>query len=197
MQTNLLWTGREYHSLENCLVHTNEIGNYITATIVGYYEEKIYQVNYHIQTNNAWETLSVDISCRHSDQQWHIHLKGDGKGNWQSDDMTTKQFKIPLEQLQGCIDVDIPLTPFTNTLPIRRLQLMPGQEHIIKVIYLDLLAQQITPVQQRYKRIADKAYHYENIPNDFEADIEVDDQGLVVDYPLLFVRKSALPSNYR
>ena len=63
-------------------------------------------------------------------------------------------------------------------------------------IYCDILAEQITPVWQKYTRLSDTAYHYENVPNDFEATIEVDEFGLVVDYPELFVRTAATTTSY-
>lgn len=189
MQTNILWTGREYYSLENCLVTTTDSGTDISSTIVGSYEKKIYRVEYHIKTNPNWQAISVEINARHSDQIQRIKYEGDGNGNWKSDGKALTQF-------DGCIDVDIPLTPFTNTLPIRRLNLALNQTHEIQVVYLDLLAQKITPVRQQYTRISDLEYHYENIPNDFEANIQVDELGLVVNYPQLFVRSAELKTHY-
>jgi uncharacterized protein len=101
---------------------------------------------------------------------------------------------MPDERFAGCIDIDIPLTPFTNTLPVSRLNLKNGEEQRIKVIYLDILEATIRPVQQKYTRLSPTVYHYENIPNDFEADITVDDRGFVVDYPSLFRRTSVVES---
>ena len=190
MQTNLLWTGREYHSMENCLVKVGETGSEITSTIIGYYEGKIYTVEYRIQTNLDWETVLFEIKSRHSNEVRLIRFEGDGKGNWISDGKTVSQFS-------GCIDVDISLTPFTNTLPIRRLNLSQNQAREIKVIYCDILKRQLKPVRQKYTRISNSNYHFENVPNDFESTIEIDEEGFVVDYPSLFVRTAILQTNYR
>lgn len=189
MQNNILWTGREYYSLENCLVNATDEGTTITSTIIGLYQEKIYQAEYHIRVNNKWETISATISCRHNDHIQLIQLEADGKGSWSQDGR-------PAPQFDQCTDIDIPLTPFTNTLPINRLQLPENKEQEIRVIYIDLLEQQISAVRQKYIRLSAGTYHYENIPNDFEAVIKVDDLGLVVDYPQLFVRTAAGKSNY-
>jgi hypothetical protein len=189
MQTNLLWTGREYYSLENCLVTSTETGSEIRSTIIGLYEEKIYQVDYRIQTNQKWETVYLEIHCQHNNQAQVIRLEGDGKGNWKENGQKADQF-------DGCIDVDIPLTPFTNTLPIRRLKLRQNQTREIRVIYCDLLEQQLKPVRQKYTCLSNIDYQYENVPNDFEATIQVDEAGLVVDYPSLFIRTAVLNSNY-
>jgi len=190
MQTNLLWTGREYYSLENCLVNTTDEGTVINSLIVGKYKETIYRVEYEIYTNKDWQVVSFALSGMHNDQTLHWKLESDGNGHW------TKEGR-PADEFKGCIDIDIPLTPFTNSLPINRLKLKQGSAQQIRVLYLDVLEQRISVVRQQYMRLSDTEYHYENIPNDFEATITVDASGFVVDYPQLFVRTAAQNSNYR
>lgn len=190
MQTNLLWTGREYYSLENCLVEITTSGALITSTIIGTYGDKIYKVEYRIKTNENWETIFFEINSRHSNQTQLSRFEGDGKGNWIANSKKANQF-------QGCIDVDISLTPFTNTLPIRRLKLNQNQAQEIQVIYCDLLGKQTKSAHQRYTCLSKTQYYFENVHNDFEATIDVDESGFVVDYPLLFVRTAGLKSNYR
>ena len=189
MQTNLLWSGREYYSLENCLANIKADGVLVKSTILGCYEEKIYRVEYVIKANKLWETIYFEINSWHDNKTQLLKFNGDGKGNWTSNGECEDKFA-------GCIDVDIPLTPFTNTLPIKRLNLSKDQSQEIKVIYCDVLAGSIKPVSQKYTCIAYTLYHYENVPNDFDATIRVDNFGFVVDYPYLFVRKAALNSHY-
>jgi hypothetical protein len=186
METNLLWTGREYYSLEHC--HISEIieGVNIHSTIVGQYQEDIYTIEYEIKTGADWVTRSCHIKSTLNDIIQVHHLESDGHGNWKYSGEKAVQFA-------GCIDVDIPLTPFTNTLPIRRLKLPKGESKEISVIYCDLLAQEINPVRQRYTCLSATEYHYENVPNDFEATIVVDETGLVIDYPELFFRTARRP----
>lgn len=185
MQTNILWTGREYYSLENCVVDDQENSAVISSTIIGSYDHKLYKVEYHIRTNAGWQTVLLEITSQVSNKTQMIKLEGDGNGNWTYNGKAAEHFK-------DCIDVDIAVTPFTNTLPIRRLQLQQGQSQEINVIYCDLLNQVIKPVRQKYTRLSGNEYQYENIPNDFEATIRVDESGLVVDYPGLFVRTAAV-----
>jgi len=185
MQTNILWTGREYYSLENCLIDESAAGAEISSAIIGYYEEKMYKVEYRINTNTHWETVFFEIVCHINNQTQTITGESDGKGNWSKAGESLEQFK-------GCIDIDISLTPFTNTLPIRRLQLQPHETREIQVLYCNLLNGQTMPVRQQYTCLSATEYKYENIPNDFEATIQVDASGFVVDYPSLFVRTAAL-----
>lgn len=189
MQSNLLWRGQEYDSLENCLVNTTENGTEITSAIVGSYGETIYRVEYRIKASPEWETVFFEIRSQHSDQINCYRYESDGKGNWLSEGK-------PAPQFEGCMDIDISLSPFTNTLAINRLKLSQNEAREIQVIYLDLLGQQIFPVRQKYTRLSETNYKYENVPNDFEAIITVDEMGLVLDYPQLFVRKIRLISSY-
>lgn len=183
MPTNILWTGREYYSLENCLIESGSNGAIITSTIVGSYEGKIYKVDYLIKTKARWETVLLEITSRVNNQIQTIKLEGDGKGSWIYNGQQTDEFN-------KCIDVDIAVTPFTNTLPISRLKLQPEQSREIRVIYCDLLNQVVKPVSQKYTRLSANEYHYENIPKNFEATIQVDESGFVVDYPERFVRSA-------
>lgn len=189
MQTNILWTGREYYSLENCLVHQTKNGAEINSVIIGTYESKIYRVEYQIKVNENWETIFFELKSRHSNNTEHLKFEGDGKGNWFSN-------KKRVDQFNGCTDIDIPLTPFTNTLPIKRLNLEQGEKQQIPVIYFDIFERQTRTVHQKYTRLFETEYQYENVPNDFEAKITVDDFGLVLDYPALFVRTTAQECNY-
>lgn len=189
MQTNILWRGLEYDSLENCLVTPTQTGYEINSVIVGRYEGKIYRVEYRIETNQLWQTLYFEVKSQHSNQIERFTYQSDGKGKWMSKGK-------PVPQLEGCLDIDIPLTPFTNSLPINRLKLNKQEVEQIGVIYLDLLERQIRPVRQQYRKLSDTTYHYQNVPNDFEAVITVDALGLVEDYPQLFLRAAQLESNY-
>ena len=181
MQKNISWQGKAYHSLENCILINTENGFEVNSIITGLHEQIIYRVEYFIKTNKNWEVVFFEIMSNLSGKSQSFNFKSDGKGNWTSNDKPNGQFT-------GCIDIDISLTPFTNTLPINRLNLSKNEQQKINVLYIDILNRQIKSVQQRYTRLSKYQYKYENVPNDFEAIITVDDFGLVVNYPDLFER---------
>src|SRR5688500_12177439 len=128
MQTNVLWTGIEYHSLENCVVTKTDAGINVNSIIIGGYDDKIYHVEYSIKTNRHWETVLLEFKTQFSDRKDAFRYESDGKGNWKKDGMTVDKFK-------GCLDVDISLTPFTNSLPINRLQWEVNKPEQIKVLF--------------------------------------------------------------
>ncbi len=189
MQYNIVWAGLEYHSVENCLISSNKQGTKIASSIIGLYEGRIYKVDYTIKVNSKWETQEIRIRARHSDHEQEIVLLKDNEDGWIMNNEKAYAFT-------GCIDVDIALTPFTNSLPVNRLKMREGEEQTISVIYFDLLNWDVKPVKQLYRKISENSYHYENIPNNFQADITVDKQGFVIEYPGLFNRSAILNAQY-
>ena len=144
-------------------------------------EGKIFTVEYHVKIGAGWKTKRVEIKST-IDGQVKLHTFKKGKNeNWLYNGQVLPPFT-------GYTEVDLPLTPLTNTLPINRLRLPIGQQQLIKVIDVDLLNDSITPVTQKYTRLSKFEYKYENVPNDFEAIIRVDESGFVIDYPGLFER---------
>lgn len=188
MQTNLLWTGIEYYSLENCLVSSNNIGNEINSTIIGYYQNKIYTAEYFIKTNTQWEPLLLELKYRIDNQESALQLEKTTNNNWLLNNK-------PMNKFHDCIYIDISITPFTNTLPVNNLQLSLNERKKIKVIYINIFEQQVKQVEQIYQRLSATKYLYQNVPNDFEAEIDFDEFGFVVNYPQLFTKTAALKFN--
>ncbi|MBW8686969.1 putative glycolipid-binding domain-containing protein [Chitinophaga rhizophila] len=175
----ILWKGIYYNTLEYLHIQSGTTHK-IVGNITGIANEQPLHVHYEIHTNLQWEMLSVDIQLTdhvvkklqfsRQDNRWHdqhgtIHAIFD-----------------------NCVDVDISLTPFTNTLPINRLSLAVGESREINVVYFDLPAMDMKPVKQRYTRLSTLRYKYETLYSGFTAEIEVDDQGFVIDYPEIWER---------
>ncbi len=88
--------------------------------------------------------------------------------------------------------MDISETPFTNSLPIRKLALAPGESAEISVAYFDGTELQPWPEPQRYtclqKGEGSGLYRFLSLDGGFTAELPVDADGLVLDYPGLFNR---------
>jgi hypothetical protein len=110
----------------------------------------------------------------------------DGEGSWE------RWGGEPVPELDGCIDVDVSATPFTNTLPIRRLGLRPGESEELLVAYIRVPELLVGLERQRYGCLGVQAdgglYRFEALPSGFTANLPVDSDGLVIDYPRLFRR---------
>jgi hypothetical protein len=87
-----------------------------------------------------------------------------------------------LREVQGCDDVDLTVTPATNTLAIRRLNLQVGSSESIISAWVKFPELAVQPLSQRYSRLAQNTYRYASNTG-FSAEIVVDDLGLVLSYP--------------
>jgi uncharacterized protein len=87
-----------------------------------------------------------------------------------------------LPQVRGCLDIDLAVTPATNTLPIRRLHLEIGKSESVIAARIKFPEFDIQLLSQRYTHIAKNIYRYES-ETGFSAEIVVDDLGLVMTYP--------------
>lgn len=143
--------------------------------------------HYVVAADLNWHTSEVRVAYIGGAS---LHMASDGHGNWR--DLLRD---APLPFLEGCLDVDIGMTPATNTLPIRRLGLMQGESREIFAAYVPLPDQtdgDVLPraVKQRYTCIEPgRRYVYEGLETGFRAEIEVDGVGLVLDYPSAFRRQ--------
>jgi hypothetical protein len=96
-----------------------------------------------------------------------------------------------LPELHGCPDVDLAVTPATNTLPIRRLDLGIGKSESVIAVWVKFPELTVQTLSRRYTRLAKNTYRYES-DTGFSAEIGVDDLGLVTAYPGGWERIAAL-----
>ena len=98
----------------------------------------------------------------------------------------------PLPAFDDCDDIDISATPFTNTLPIRRLEWQPGQSRSLNMIYIRIPELTIERVTQRYSCIERNVQSslFEYSQPGFSAILPIDADGFVQNYPELFRRLS-------
>jgi hypothetical protein len=111
-----------------------------------------------------------------------VHLRRTRTGDWLDEKDTV------LPELHGALDVDLSITPLTNTIPIRRLGLRLGDSAEITAVYIAFPELAVSADRQRYTRVAVDRYRYEAVDSDFAREITVDEHGLVVSYPGLFRR---------
>jgi uncharacterized protein len=135
------------------------------------------RVQFRVRCDGRWRVRETVVDL--FDGTEPLRLEADGDGRW-------AVAGEPLPSLEGCLDVDILTTPFTNTLPIRRLELAVGESADIDLAYVDVPGLEVSRERQRYTRLDQVTYRFE--AGEFAADLLVDGDGLVVEYPGLFVR---------
>ncbi len=182
MDHHILWEPWDGPGLEHLHLTSSASGDTLAdSVILGVAGGVPFRARYTVQCDAQWRVRAVRIDMLDATNR-RLDLYADGAGHW-SDDAGAE-----LPGLAGCFDIDISATPFTNTLPIRRRALETGSAADITVVYIDLPALTAQPAMQRYTRLSEDRYRFEARGDGFTAELPVDPDGLVLDYPGLFRR---------
>lgn len=178
------WAGE---GLEHAFLLDAGGGPLVESVVIGEADGEPFAARYNIVCDEKWRTRSIGLSLIGANREG-VSLASDGNGNWRELEAEVGELQ-PRPALSGAVDVDITCTPFTNTLPIRRLGLEAGQSADILVAYIDVPSLAVTADPQRYTCLEPmRRYRFEALDSDFFREIEVDEDGLVVLYPGLFRR---------
>ena len=188
MERQVMWSPWTNPGLEHLRLLQRQEDVVADSLILGMKEQTPFRLRYEIRCDVQWRVRAIQLDLL--DGAPHaLHFLTDGAGNW----MTESGEVLPL--LKGCLDVDISATPFTNTLPIRRLALQPGSATTLGMVYFTIPQMHVEVTQQRYTCLETTPtggrYRFESLVNGvsrFTAELPVDQDGLVLDYPELFRR---------
>jgi hypothetical protein len=134
---------------------------------------------YSFKLDSDWRVIEMRASVLGAAAS--VYLRRTEEGWLDGDDRS-------LPHLNGILDVDLSITPFTNSLPIRRLKLGIDGSAEIATVYIAFPHLTISRDLQRYTRVGPDRYRYESLDSNFVREIIVDQNGLVITYPGLFQR---------
>jgi hypothetical protein len=179
MQRNILWKGLDADTTENCYISFFSSAILVHSEISGWINNKPGTVEYYIKLSNNWDVLEFEvIAQRESYPVKKYAMKRESSGAW-TDSNGAQQAKY-----SRCNYIDITLTPFTNSLPINGLKINDAESKDIHVIYIE--EDKLRVDKQQYTKLNDNRYRFENDGGNFRADITVDKDGFVTNYPQLF-----------
>jgi hypothetical protein len=185
VRREVMWSAWDDPGLEHLRLGMHDEDIVADGMVIGVTEGHPFRVTYKVRCDVRWRVRAVRVGVPGSEPP-EVALLSDGEGNWTTPDGRA------VSELYGCLDVDISVTPFTNTLPIRRLGLVPTESAEISVAYIQDTSLQAWPEPQRYtclkKDNQGGLYGFLSLDGGFTADLPVDADGLVLDYPGLFRR---------
>jgi uncharacterized protein len=170
----MFWQRLDAPGSEYCTLDTSATGWLFDSTVLLALNDTPMHMRYHIACDDTWQTRAVEISSRDGTEDRTLRLTVDAEQRWWIDSSERAD-------LRGCVDVDLTVTPATNTLPIRRLSLSIGAEAEIAAAWLNFPDLTITRSVQHYTRLTAQRYRYES--GTYRTEIDVDDFGLVTHYP--------------
>ncbi len=171
---DILWEPWDGRGIEHLRLSVDGEHAYAESELLDEQGEEPVRVRYRVRTDAAWRTRSVEITLLEARPRL-LRLHHDGDGHWRDGAGGA------LPELDGCLDVDLECSPFTNTLPIRRLGLAEGGSADVRAAWVRHPALTVQVLDQRYTRVAESLYRYEALSG-FRVDLEVDADGVVLDY---------------
>lgn len=184
IERQVMWARLDAPGMEHLALIMRHDEMVADGVVLGRENDTAFRLCYTVGCDSQWRVRRVEINFMNGSQG--LSLTADGEGRW----FDKSGAAIPA--LDDCVDVDITATPLTNTLPIRRLALKPGESADIKVAYVTIPELRVMPDVQRYKCLETVAtggrYGFEQPGSGFTAILQVDADGLVEDYPELFKR---------
>ncbi len=184
MERQIMWSHLETPGMEHFRITMHADVIVADGIVLGLENGSAFRLHYEIRCDAQWRVRQVQINLLNDGRR--LRLSSNGQGLWfDESDRVRSEF-------DGCLDVDITATPFTNTLPIRRLPWKQGESADIKVVYFKIPEMQVTLDEQRYTFVgvdgAGSRYRFEQRSSGFTAEVWVDADGLVEHYPELFRR---------
>ncbi len=157
------------------------------SVVLAYDEERgPFRFTYRLNWDDAWQLREAELVLTTERSTRSLTLQTDGQGHWRHGDGRS------IAELDGCRDIDIWPTPFTNTFPIRREPMAVGERRQFLMAWVFAPDLTVHPQPQAYTRLADRLYLFENLDGSgFRTELPVDEEDIVVDYPDLFRRVKA------
>jgi hypothetical protein len=152
-----------------------------------------YRLDYELETSERFVTTRLRVTCRGEGWRRELDLRRGVDGVWSADADEEGKVELPpaggdTARLDGALDCDLGLSPVTNMMPILRHNLVHGGGPIeFTMAWVAVPALSVRADGQRYRHLRSAADHYvvryEATDGSFAAEITVDADAVVLDYP--------------
>ncbi|HEX5014788.1 MAG TPA: putative glycolipid-binding domain-containing protein [Candidatus Limnocylindrales bacterium] len=163
----------EIETDEHCTLALRDGGLSLVGTVLGAEAGQPVRIEYRVFADPSGMTTAAHVRDLRGFETRTVVLERSPKGAWTVDGAAVRGLK-------GCTDVDLGCSPSTNTLPIRRLRLAIGAATTIKAAWVRFPELDVVRADQTYTRLDEFTYRYAS--GTFEAELTVDDDGLVTSY---------------
>jgi hypothetical protein len=179
--TTFFWRRTDAIGLERLELHT-EPGGLTASGSVLCLEAGGYRLEHRWRLAADWRVLALQVERWGADGHARLSIERHGE-RWFVDGAHRPD-------LDGAEEPDLSVTPFCNTVPIRRLPTEPGATLTLDTCYVDGPAMTVERSSQRYVRLGPHRVRYVDlgVASGFEAELELDDAAVVLRYEHLFER---------
>jgi len=163
-----------------------------------------YRLDYELETMTGFVTSRLHVVSRGQGWRRDLELHRHADGVWSIAAAHEGQLDLPppggdTAPLAGALDCDLGLSPVTNMLPILRHGLLDGGGPIeLTMAWVAVPALAVQADGQRYRHLRSAGdrhvIRYEAADGSFAADITVDGDAVVIDYPGIARRLTETPA---
>ncbi|MEX2285398.1 MAG: putative glycolipid-binding domain-containing protein [Gemmatimonadota bacterium] len=178
---SVLWRRRDEPAMQYSRFQEFAEGYIIDGRVLTVLSGQPAEIHYSVICDRAWQTQHAYAAIYQGTSTRQLLLRRDEQNQW-----WRGEERLP--DLDGIVDVDLALTPSTNTLPIRRLNLAVGESKSTDAAWVRFPELTIERQHQRYTRGAAHRYRFEIDGGAFTAELEVDETGVVIRYEDLWER---------
>jgi len=177
----IFWRRIDVESLERLMLIAGTTGVQAASSVIGVADGG-FRLDYVCQLTPDWRAASLRIDRWGADEQCVLALERDA-GGWRVNGQ-------PRPDLDGAEEPDLSVTPFSNTIPIRRLLASDDASLTLDVAYVNGADLTVSRSRHRYEREGPGRIRYIDLglfPG-FEAELHIDRRMVVVSYGRLFER---------
>jgi uncharacterized protein len=152
-----------------------------------------YRLDYTLETTAGFITSRLRVVSRGEGWRRAIELERDDRGIWKLGVEAEGAVDLPAPggdpaAFAGAVDCDLGLSPVTNLMPVRRLGLSSDGDPVeLTMAWVSVPDLSVRADGQRYAFVSADRDHrvirYEATDGSFAANITLDQDGLVIDYP--------------
>ena len=191
MERQLFWAGSDAWRAESAHVRTRADGSVVATGVQLGVVPLPYRLDYRLDLGADWVTRELEVTAVGAGWQRSAWLTRDDDAGWAYRQFADGDAGLPPPgcdpaALGEALDCDLGLSPLTNTMPIVRheLHLRPGAVEFT-MAWMSVPDLAVVASVQRYEHVrttADGAV-VRFASGDFTADLQIDADGFVVDYP--------------
>jgi uncharacterized protein len=177
MRRDIVWERLDRPGLEHLTLEIGTDAIRAESLVLLQLDSGLVRLRYRLQTDGGWRTRTASFHLDQGAASRSLELTRDGDG-WTVDGE-------PRADLAGCPDIDIAATPLTNTMPIYQLGLAAGEARTFRALYVRVPELTVAAMEQTYTRLdpATPPRRFRYASPGFTAEVAVDADGLVEDYP--------------
>jgi uncharacterized protein len=179
---DVLWAAWDGRGLEHLQLDVDGAGVRADSLILAVDDAgRPFRGRFAVECDGGWTVRRARVEVL-AEPARVLEVRADGRGHW-TDAATGAA--LPLD---GCVDIDIFPSPFTNMLPMRRLtDWAVGRPVSLDVAWVVLPELTIQVARQEYTLLArgpeGARWRFRGLDSDFTAELETDPHQLVRDYP--------------